>query len=66
MKKLLIAMMAILAFNLSYAAELGEEMGIPNEECTRTRADAQRVAKDQIQQSREVQKDDTSSSSIDG
>lgn len=41
-------MMAILAFNVSYAASYGEEQGIPNQECSKTKGDASRAAKAQI------------------
>jgi len=58
MKKLLITMLAILAFNVSYASNMGEEQGIPNQECSKTRGDASRAAKVQID-------DSTSSDSTD-
>ena len=65
MKKLLITMLAIMAFNVTYAAQMGEEQGIPAGECTKTRADAGRVAKDQIDGPKEV-RDKDGSQSIDG
>ncbi len=48
MKKLLITMMAILAFNVSYAASMGEEQGIPDEKCYKLKGDAARAAKESI------------------
>ncbi len=65
MKKLLITMLAILAFNVSYAAQMGEEQGIPNGECAKTRGDAGRIAKEQVEGTREV-REQSGSESIDG
>ncbi len=66
MKKLLITMMAILAFNVSYAASLGEEQGIPDQECSKTKGDAQRVAKERIEDVNSSSEDKKGSSVIDG
>ena len=64
MKKLLIAMMAVLAFNVTYAAQLGEEMGIPDGECSITRGDAQRAAKERIDDRRDSQEKSEEGSSV--
>lgn len=59
-------MMAILAFNVSQAASMGEELGVPGEQCHKLKGDAARAAKRSVRDDSGSEEKSKDSSVIDG